>query len=262
MVTLPAAEAVESLIREYGKLVFHTIYAMTGDWELSQDLTQETFLSALRAIDAAREASGPQFHARTWLMRIALNVVRMQRRRNVLIRLVPFSQVWREDDEGPTPGADGMQEQAFSVQPAGYGARMPVDPADVIPEREAVGRALASVPETRASRCSSPSSEGSPSPKSRRSSSCGRMRFGSVDASELRTKESRKSVGQLLARHPLYVRPPASWPSRRRVVDGTDQVVAPEKPVASSWSGPGRTGALHRKRGRSGRLRRRFRTHA
>ncbi len=110
MVTLPAAEAVESLIREYGKLVFHTIYAMTGDWELSQDLTQETFLSALRAIDAAREASGPQFHARTWLMRIALNVVRMQ--------------------------------------PAGYGARMPVDPADVIPEREAVGRALASVPET------------------------------------------------------------------------------------------------------------------
>ncbi len=148
MVTLPAAEAVESLIREYGKLVFHTIYAMTGDWELSQDLTQETFLSALRAIDAAREASGPQFHARTWLMRIALNVVRMQRRRNVLIRLVPFSQVWREDDEGPTPGADGMQEQAFSVQPAGYGARMPVDPADVIPEREAVGRALASVPET------------------------------------------------------------------------------------------------------------------
>lgn len=148
MVTLPAAEAVESLIREYGKLVFHTIYAMTGDWELSQDLTQETFLSALRAIDAAREASGPQFHARAWLMRIALNVVRMQRRRNALIRLVPFSQVWREDDEGPTAGADGMQERAFSVQPAGYGARMPVDPADVIPEREAVGRALASVPET------------------------------------------------------------------------------------------------------------------
>ena len=93
METPPAAQAVESLIREYGKLVFHTIYALTNDWELSQDLTQETFLSALRAIDAASEASGPHFHARAWLMRIALNVVRMQRRRN--------AQGFRHSGQGP-----------------------------------------------------------------------------------------------------------------------------------------------------------------
>jgi RNA polymerase sigma factor (sigma-70 family) len=148
METLPAAQAVESLIGEYGKLVFYTIYAMTGDWDLSQDLTQETFLSALRAIDAAREASGPQFHARAWLMRIALNVVRMQRRRNALIRLVPFSEAQCKDDEEGAADSDGVQIHASSVQPAGYGAKPPVDPADVIPEREAVGRALASVPET------------------------------------------------------------------------------------------------------------------
>lgn len=148
MQTLPAAQAVEALIGEYGKLVFHTIYAMTGDWELSQDLTQETFLSALRAIDAAREASGPHFHARAWLMRIALNVVRMQRRRNALIRLVPFSQVPHEDGEGAPGDSDRVQEHASTVQPAGFGARMPVDPAEIIPEREAVRHALASVPET------------------------------------------------------------------------------------------------------------------
>src|SRR5712692_2738385 len=123
METLAAAEAVESLIGEYGKLVFHTIYAMTGDWDLSQDLTQETFLSALRAIDAAREASGQHFHARAWLMRIALNQVRMQHRRNALIRLVPFSQVQRENDEEGPAGLDGVQVQASSVQPAGYGAK-------------------------------------------------------------------------------------------------------------------------------------------
>lgn len=147
MKRLPAAEAVESLVREYGQLVFHTINAMTNDWDLSQDLTQETFLSALRAIDAAREASGPQFHARAWLMRIALNVVRMQRRRNALIRLVPFSEVQRGDGEEGAADSDGVQIHASSVQPAGYGARMPADPADVIPEREAVRRALAGVPE-------------------------------------------------------------------------------------------------------------------
>ena len=148
METLPANQAVEFLIREYGKLVFHTIYALTNDWDLSQDLTQETFLSALRAIDAARQASGPHFHARAWLMRIALNLVRMQRRRSALIRLVPFSQVQREDAEGASAGSDGVQEHASAVQPAGYGARIPFDPAEVIPEREAVKRALANVPET------------------------------------------------------------------------------------------------------------------
>jgi RNA polymerase sigma factor (sigma-70 family) len=146
--TLPAAQAVESLIHEHGKLVFHTIYALTNDWDLSQDLTQETFLSALRAIDAARAASGPHFHARAWLMRIALNVVRMQRRRTELIRQVPFSQVQREGDEEAPAGSDRVQMYASPVQPAGYGARTPADPGDVIPEREAVRRALADVPET------------------------------------------------------------------------------------------------------------------
>src|SRR5574337_1522937 len=91
---MPAAQAVELLIQEYGKLVFHTIYALTGDWEESQDLTQDTFHQALKAIDAARaerEASGEQFHARAWLLHIALNTVRMQRRRRSLFRFIPFS---------------------------------------------------------------------------------------------------------------------------------------------------------------------------
>ena len=51
---MPAAQAVESLINEYGKLVFQTIYGLTGDWEESQDLTQDTFHQALKTIDEAR----------------------------------------------------------------------------------------------------------------------------------------------------------------------------------------------------------------
>lgn len=42
--SISAAQAVEALIRAYGKLVFHTIYGLTGDWEESQDLTQDTFM--------------------------------------------------------------------------------------------------------------------------------------------------------------------------------------------------------------------------
>ena len=55
--TMPAAQAVEALIHDYGKLVFQVIYGLTGDWQESQDLTQDTFLQVLRAIEAARQAS-------------------------------------------------------------------------------------------------------------------------------------------------------------------------------------------------------------
>ena len=89
--TLPAAQAVEALVHEYSKLVFHTIYGLTGDWEESQDLTQDTFHNALKAIDAARAESGTNFHAKAWLLRIALNTVRMQRRRRSILRFIPFS---------------------------------------------------------------------------------------------------------------------------------------------------------------------------
>jgi Sigma-70 region 2 len=61
--TLTAAQAVEQLIQAYGNLVFQTIYGLTGDWEESQDLTQDTFLQALRAIDSARATSGADFQS-------------------------------------------------------------------------------------------------------------------------------------------------------------------------------------------------------
>src|SRR2546430_17021947 len=98
---MPADQAVEELISKYSKLVFHTIYAMIGDWEESQDLSQDTFHQALRGIDAARAASGEQFHAKAWLLRIALNTVRMQRRRRNILRFIPFSH---------------MQERQYSAQ--------------------------------------------------------------------------------------------------------------------------------------------------
>src|SRR6266849_1403640 len=91
METLPAVQVIEILIHAYGKLFFHTIYGLTGDWEESQDLTQDTFEQAFKAIDAARAASGSEFREKAWLLRIALNTVRMQQRRRSLFRFIPFS---------------------------------------------------------------------------------------------------------------------------------------------------------------------------
>ncbi|HCI82239.1 MAG TPA: hypothetical protein DHW02_21405 [Ktedonobacter sp.] len=148
---LPAAQAVEQLAHEYGKLIFYTIYGMTGDWEESQDLTQETFLQALKAIDVARvNASGKPFHAKAWLLQIALNTVRMQRRRRSLFRFIPFSYLQSEQQEDVGQEATierTIAEQRLPIQPGGYASHDIEDPAEHIAEQDAVRRAMASLPE-------------------------------------------------------------------------------------------------------------------
>ncbi|MHB8596781.1 MAG: RNA polymerase sigma factor [Ktedonobacteraceae bacterium] len=147
----PAAQAVDALISEYYKLVFHTIYGLTGDWEESQDLTQETFQKALKAIDTARAVSGEDFHPRAWLLRIAVNTVRMQHRRRNLFRFIPFS--FMQKGKGKTEAgeqetdSDSLTRQAAPVQPVGYGATEGADPAELVAERDTVQRTMARLSE-------------------------------------------------------------------------------------------------------------------
>ena len=146
MDNLSAAQAVEKLIQEYGKLVFHTIYGLTGDREESQDLTQDTFLQALKSIDAARAKSGLHFHAKAWLMQIALNTVRMQRRRASLFRFIPFSRMEKSRSEdrqtSSSASTDIIDSEAAPVQPIGYGANTRADLENAVAERDAVQRAM------------------------------------------------------------------------------------------------------------------------
>lgn len=149
---MPAAEAVEILIREYYKLVFHTIYGLTNNWEESQDLTQDTFHQALKGIDAARASSGSHFQAKAWLLRIALNTVRMQRRRRALFSFIPFSSMHeRLQSEGKNetkPDEEALHERAVPVQPIGYGTAGADDPAELVAEQDAVQRTMAKLPES------------------------------------------------------------------------------------------------------------------
>src|SRR5437588_11286576 len=139
---MPANQAVEELIAQYSKLVFHTIYGMIGDWEESQDLTQDTFHQALKGIDAARAASGNQFREKAWLLGIALNTVRMQRRRRGLFRFIPFSSLQKAKSAERTyeteTDTETLNERAAPVQPVGYGAMESNDPAELVAERDAV----------------------------------------------------------------------------------------------------------------------------
>ena len=144
--TTSATEAVEALIHNYGRLVFQVIYGLTGDWQESQDLTQDTFMQAFRAIDAARLASGAHFQAKAWLLRIAVNTVRMQRRRCSVICFIPFSQLREESRE--EADTEFVCERAAPMQPAGYGVGAARDPAEIVAERDAVQHTMEQLPET------------------------------------------------------------------------------------------------------------------
>ena len=61
--------AYRELIRRYQRPVFSLVYLMVRDRELAEDLTQETFVKVLNAIDSYR----PEYRFSSWIFKIANN---------------------------------------------------------------------------------------------------------------------------------------------------------------------------------------------
>jgi RNA polymerase sigma-70 factor (ECF subfamily) len=61
-------EAFNELVERYERLVFNVALRMTGDSASAEDVTQDTFVSAYKAIDRFRGGS-----FKSWLLRIATN---------------------------------------------------------------------------------------------------------------------------------------------------------------------------------------------
>ncbi|MEE8061660.1 MAG: sigma-70 family RNA polymerase sigma factor [Gemmatimonadales bacterium] len=61
--------AYRELVRRYERPIFSLIYRMVRDRELAEDLSQETFVKALNAIDSYR----PEFKFSSWIFKIANN---------------------------------------------------------------------------------------------------------------------------------------------------------------------------------------------
>src|ERR1700730_13890834 len=80
--------AFEALIRYYEPRIRRMLYGMTHDIQLTQDLCQETFLAAYRALPRMK---GEALHFAPWLYRIALNQVRSEWRRHKHVSVIPFS---------------------------------------------------------------------------------------------------------------------------------------------------------------------------
>src|SRR5688572_601536 len=77
-------DAIETLVREYESGVFRLALSILGDAAEAHEVTQETFLSALRALPSYREKKS----FKAWLYTIALNHSRSHlRKRKILERL-------------------------------------------------------------------------------------------------------------------------------------------------------------------------------
>ncbi len=61
--------AYRELLRRYERPIFSLLYRMLRDRELAEDLSQETFVKALNALDSYR----PEFKFSSWIFKIANN---------------------------------------------------------------------------------------------------------------------------------------------------------------------------------------------
>jgi RNA polymerase sigma-70 factor, ECF subfamily len=80
--------AFEALVMYYEPRIRRMLYSLTQDSQLTQDLCQETFLAAYRALP---RMDGEELRFAPWLYRIALNQVRSEWRRHKHVTCIPFA---------------------------------------------------------------------------------------------------------------------------------------------------------------------------
>src|SRR5438270_13778899 len=82
-----SVSAFEALVMYYEPRIRRLLYSMTQDVQLTQDLCQETFLAAYRALPRMK---GEELRFAPWLYRIALNQARSEWRCRKHVTLIPF----------------------------------------------------------------------------------------------------------------------------------------------------------------------------
>jgi RNA polymerase sigma-70 factor (ECF subfamily) len=108
-----AAEAFWSLVQPYDRGLRALAYRLVGDRDLMDDVLQEAYLRAFRALPSlrGREAVG------SWLYRIVYNASMDQLRKRQRARQVPLEDVPDRADPGPDPGeiAAGRRDLAAAL---------------------------------------------------------------------------------------------------------------------------------------------------
>jgi RNA polymerase sigma-70 factor, ECF subfamily len=107
------------LVARYQSAILNYVYRLVGDADQAEDLTQETFLKAFRALDQLESGADADVRRRAWLYRIAHNTATDYLRRRARLS-------WLSLDAARGRGGG--------------------DPAPPLVAREPVQRALAALP--------------------------------------------------------------------------------------------------------------------
>ena len=113
----------ERMVHEHQDRVFAFSLALTGNRHDAEEVAQDTFLRAYRALVTYEPDRIKELKQKAWLHRIALNVVR-NRVRNIKPRLVELNGSEPDHALGPEAGALlKMEMDALAVRVAGLPAR-------------------------------------------------------------------------------------------------------------------------------------------
>lgn len=105
--------AFAEIVEHYQAPIQRYLYRLTGDYQMAQDLTQDTFLQAYKGI--LRTNADLSFKA--WLYRIAINNAWQHRRRKKLVSFIPFNDHMESDIPVTEIPSDCMGEK-MAIQEA------------------------------------------------------------------------------------------------------------------------------------------------
>ena len=94
------ADAFIVMIKEYDRPLRALVYRLMGDRDVMDDVLQDVYLRAYRALPSFRGEAAPG----TWLYRIAYNVCIDELRRRQRQPRVPLDEVADQPDDGVDPG--------------------------------------------------------------------------------------------------------------------------------------------------------------
>ncbi len=120
--------AYRELVRRYERPVFSLVYRMVRHRERAEDLTQETFVKALNALESYR----PDYKFSSWIFKIANNAAIDQLRRKELETL-------SIDGAPDADSADTARESALQLRDAG---ESPLDELEARELGSAIERAI------------------------------------------------------------------------------------------------------------------------
>jgi len=113
------SKAFSRLYERFIDPIYRYVYRKTGNREEAEDLTQETFTKVFQGIDGFRSESS----FKTWIYRIATNVVMDHWRRHYKARSVPLEDFLSIDSANPDIEVDkssGSVERLLSKLPENY----------------------------------------------------------------------------------------------------------------------------------------------